>query len=42
MTGNRLGQVFIPAAAGVMVSSTGIGAVFVTTGALLSIAAASM
>jgi MFS family permease len=41
MTGNRLGQVFIPAAAGVMVSGTGIGAVFVTTGALLSIAAAS-
>lgn len=41
MTGNRLGQVFIPAAAGVMLSSTGIGAAFVTTGALLSAAAAS-
>ncbi|WP_256981266.1 MULTISPECIES: MFS transporter [unclassified Rhodococcus (in: high G+C Gram-positive bacteria)] len=41
MTGNRLGQVFIPIAAGGVASVTGIGAVFVTTGALLSIAAAT-
>ncbi|KQU28642.1 MULTISPECIES: MFS transporter [unclassified Rhodococcus (in: high G+C Gram-positive bacteria)] len=41
MTGNRLGQVLIPAAAGLLVSATGIGAVFIVTGALLSLAGVS-
>lgn len=40
MSGNRVGQVVIPLAAGGLASVTGIGAVFVATAGLLSAAAA--
>ncbi|MBY3989545.1 MFS transporter [Rhodococcus fascians] len=41
MTGNRLGQVLIPACAGALTAITGTGAVFVTTSVMLAIAAMS-
>ena len=37
ITGNRLAQLFVPMAAGLMAGAAGLGAIFVLTGTLIGI-----